>query len=285
MTLLSECPLPDAAILKMGLAPLEPASWIVPARDPRGWLAHKQAVRARLGERALAALPEAEAAAEELRILLLQHLLEDHGKRWQLRGDRLRQPAHDLEWPVASEEPLWLASLWVAEDLLLMQADSRQRYRLTAASLCSPSHWQLEDKLGQTLPQIHAPIPGFAAQLDARIDRFFRHLKVERPVLRFNWGLQRGNGRCQREDSPEQGEGLYYRVERQTLRRLPKSGAVVFAIRVFLHPLADLAARPGALSALFEAIDACPPELAEYKGFPRLQRDLEVWRQVLSRGD
>ena len=162
-------------------------------------------------------------------------------------------------------EALWRASLWVAEDLVLMQADECGHYRLTAASLCSPSHWQLEDKLGKTLPEIHAPVPGFARELDARVARFFGHLKVERPVQRYNWGLQRGSGRCQRQDSPEEGRELHYRVERQTLRRLPQTRAVVFTIRVMLAPLAALAARPGALAALFEAIEACPPALAHYK--------------------
>ncbi|GAB3321904.1 heme-dependent oxidative N-demethylase family protein [Haliea atlantica] len=281
-----DLPLPDAAILKMGLAPLDASTWILPARDASSWLKHKQSVRSRLGERAYAVLPVADAAAEELQRILLEHLLTEHGGRWQ-RGDGcLRIPAQGLVLPVsgAGREALWHASLWVAEDLVLMQADDCGRYRLTAASLCSPSHWQLEDKLGKTLPEIHAPVPGFARELDARVARFFGHLKTARPVQRYNWGLQRGRGRCQRQDSPEEGQDLHYRVERQTLLRLPQSRAVVFTIRVMLAPLASLAARPGGLGALFEAIDGCPPALAHYKGFPDLAADLRPWREAWASG-
>ena len=42
------------------------------------------------------------------------------------------------------------------------------------------------------------------------------------------------------------GERLFLRVERQTLRRLPDSGAVLFGIRVHVYPLADAVTTPEA---------------------------------------
>jgi hypothetical protein len=42
------------------------------------------------------------------------------------------------------------------------------------------------------------------------------------------------------------------RVERQTLRRLPRSGAIVFTIRVYMTPLAELG--PGEAGRLAAAI-------------------------------
>ena len=38
---------------------------------------------------------------------------------------------------------------------------------------------------------------------------------------------------------------LYFRQERQTLRRLPKSGAVVWMVHTYIEPLAEVAREPG----------------------------------------
>ena len=144
-------------------------------------------------------------------------------------------------------------------------------------SLCSPSHWRLAEKLGRPLREIHDPIPGIHEDLSPRIDRFFDHLRPEHPVQRFNWTLQADPGLFHPAPgkAPEDASSpLYYRVERQTLVRLPQTGAVVFTIRVFLHPLETLGARPGALSALGAAVAAAPPALARYKGFDTLRAAL-----------
>lgn len=47
-------------------------------------------------------------------------------------------------------------------------------------------------------------------------------------------------------------ERMRLRVERQTLRRLPRSGAIVFTIRVYMTPLAELG--PGEAGWLAAAI-------------------------------
>lgn len=41
-----------------------------------------------------------------------------------------------------------------------------------------------------------------------------------------------------------QGQGVYPRMERQTLRRLPVSGDILFSIRIYVQPLSELATRP-----------------------------------------
>jgi len=102
-------------------------------------------------------------------------------------------------------------------------------------------------------------------------------------VVRHNWSLQSGAGLCQRPDewnSDEDCAALYYRSERQILRRLPQTAAVLFTIRVYLHPLDTLREKPGALDALFDAIDATPAALAAYKGFDTLAPQLTSYRKA-----
>ena len=62
---------------------------------------------------------------------------------------------------------------------------------------------------------------------------------------------------------------LWLRGERQTLRRLPKSGAVAFTIGVDVEPmsaLADPQRRPAA-AALLKLVENMPPEILAYKAF------------------
>ena len=52
------------------------------------------------------------------------------------------------------------------------------------------------------------------------------------------------------------------RVERQTLRRLPRTGAIIFGIRTYLTPLEDLASEPNVPGRLASAIRSWPEDVA-----------------------
>lgn len=54
------------------------------------------------------------------------------------------------------------------------------------------------------------------------------------------------------------------RVERQTLRRLPKTGAIIFTIRVYLTPLEQLVGEPDVPGRLASAIRSWPEDVARY---------------------
>jgi hypothetical protein len=137
-----------------------------------------------------------------------------------------------------------LAGRLVAEDLCLMQA-GEEGYRLTAASLCFPNRWQLEEKIGQPLDFIHAPVPGYASALERPVTHFFAALKPGRILGRVNWGIADDPARFQpigheadaAITAANAGSALYLRVERQTLRRLPQSDAVLFTIGTQITPL------------------------------------------------
>ncbi|MFO1048208.1 MAG: DUF3445 domain-containing protein [Geminicoccaceae bacterium] len=171
------------------------------------------------------------------------------------------------------------------EDFCLLQQRADGQYALTAAILCFPAHWRLAEKLGLPLREIHGPVPGFGARLAGPVDRFFANLAVERPVWRANWSvvedpaLFHPHARVQRTDlTPEHaGEQLWLRVERQTLRRLPQTGAVVFTIRTLVRPLAEIAAMPGVAGAMAARLRELEPGMAGYKGLPGFSEPLLAW--------
>ncbi len=149
-------------------------------------------------------------------------------------------------------------------------------YRLTAASLCFPTRWALAEKLGRPMAAIHAPVPFYAEKLARPVDRFFARMKPERPVWRLNWSLTddpelfqpSGHSRpdLATDITPDNaGARLFLRVERQTLRRLPRSGAICFGIRVYQNPLRDLQAEPATAARLAAAVRELPESVAFYK--------------------
>lgn len=65
---------------------------------------------------------------------------------------------------------------------------------------------------------------------------------------------------------------VFLRVERQTLRKLPQTGAIAFTIRIALHGLDSLERHHEAgriAAALREQIAALTPEQLDYKGLTR----------------
>jgi hypothetical protein len=267
-------------VLLMGLSPLAEVQWIETDNDLPRYRQHKLSQRQLLGDRVYRATPASLPAQQELAAILLEHLTTEQGDLYQLEGDQLRCHPGNFLAPLDAEEPLWNCSLWLADDLVIMEQQGGE-YHLSAASLCSPSHWRLEEKFDRPLREIHDPIPGFHQELTPRIDRFFDHLKPQHPVVRFNWSVQAYDNLNQHPDHEvaiAAHTPLFYRTERQSLMRLPGTGAVAFTIRVYLHPLADLAGTPGALPALFSAIEDTSTELAHYKGFDELAEALEKYR-------
>ncbi|EPQ59518.1 hypothetical protein GLOTRDRAFT_136372 [Gloeophyllum trabeum ATCC 11539] len=63
------------------------------------------------------------------------------------------------------------------------------------------------------------------------------------------------------------------RTERQTLRRLPRSGAIAFTIRTYLFSVEDLAKEKGVPGRMASAIRSWPEDVAKYKG-RRLYQDI-----------
>ncbi|TGD73902.1 DUF3445 domain-containing protein [Mangrovimicrobium sediminis] len=279
---------PNAEVLRMGLSPLVRTHWIETDAGIGDYHRHKLAQRTRLGDAVYRATPESLPAQRELAQLLRDYLCSVQARHYRLDGDTLHCTPGGFSTPADGDELLWLSSLWIADDLVIMQPQD-DAYVLTAASLCSPSHWRLAEKFGKPMHEIHDPIPGFHQRLTPSIDRFFARLDPAQAYERFNWSLQVGDELLQFPDEHvrvDEDAELFYRVERQSLTRLPESGAIVFTIRVYLHPLEDLLPLEGALRTLLRAVEQTPPALANYKGFDRLAPALQRYYSMagFSRG-
>ena len=143
----------------------------------------------------------------------------------------------------------------------------------------------MRDKIGKPLAEVHGPVPVYAERLANPVDRFMRHLKPDRIAMRLNWSIlddsalfqPEGKWRSERNDAitaDNAGDTLFVRVERQTLRLLPVSGAVLFGIRVHVYPLRRFAISAARVAA---AVRALPDAIVRYKSLPAIQAPLLAW--------
>jgi hypothetical protein len=257
--------------LRMGVAAIDAPQWFELDADYAAQMAEKERL---LGERhadVFQILPQAEAASRELLAAVARWCVETHPERFARDGEALRCP-DQRRVALAEKHPLEAAALLVQEDLCLLQPDAAGTLILTGACLCFPSRWRLADKLGRPMLAIHGPVPGLNPKIGATIDRFLLGLKAGNIYTRTNWSLTTDPALFQPTALPhgaiaprDAGDQVFYRVERQTLRSLPESGAVLFGIRVHQHKLAAFAALPAERRALGEAVAALDPSLVEYK--------------------
>lgn len=249
---------------RMGTRILDEALWL-PADEHH---TAELALRRRLVEEARAEVvglsPGSEAAQTEAATVIAE---------WLTRHES--ENSTDLEAAVTAgngvESPLVTAGLAVQEDLCLMEGGP-EGWRFTAGILCFPTYWRLGDKLGRPQGEVHGPVPHYAADLEARVSTFFDRLPAGRIVTRRNWGfsphpllfvpdlsaLPRPAG--------YDVDQLWLRSERQTLRKLPDTGAVLFTIKIQLAPATEIETRPALAGRLLAAMQGWSPELIESRG-------------------
>lgn len=262
----------------IGLAPLDPARWIEQDELLADQLALKEAILAKERAAAFGALEGGEAGQAEVLELLAAHLPARYPQTYRREGGALRVLPGDRLVELGGEPALLTASRLVQEDLLLMRRHDTG-WRLVAGSLCFPSTWVLGEKLGRDMDAIHGPVPGYAGKMAAMIARIFDNLKVEQPVERLNWSIY-SDARLRYAQSKQDplerfppgqvvSERAHIRVERQTLRRLPRSGDILFTVRVHVDPVSAFSrdARGRELArALHDQLAALSPAQLAYKG-------------------
>ncbi len=245
-------------------------------------LAEKSRLLAERHAEVFAALPGSEAASDEALSLIADHLCREHPDWFVRNGDILTNRLTNEARNLRDGHPLEQAGRMVQEDLCLIQ-NRPEGPVFTAALLCFPSRWRLKDKIGRPLADVHAPVPLYADRLATPVDRFMRHLRPGRIAGRLNWSVvadpalfqPTGKFVADRNASitaDNAADRLFLRVERQTLRRLPVSDAILFGIRVHVYPLRRVAS-----PRLADAVRALPADIARYKSLPAFREALLAW--------
>ncbi len=261
-----------AAQPRLGLNPLLLREWIEIDERWAEFTALKSQLLRDERENVFRVLPEAFESCFELRETVAEHLAEFFPDRFQFSNPELIVGGQRFLAPGSAEEALEQVSLWTQEDWALLSAAPPVHFE--AGSICFPSRWSLAEKIGKSSDLIHGPVPAFAT-IAKPTASFLERITMERPVWRLNWSIHNSDQlyspahqkRVESALTPSNVlEGTWLRIERQTLRRLPRTSAVVFSIRTYLHRMSEVASDDEQRQLALETIQALPPEALAYKG-------------------
>ncbi|KAH6969237.1 hypothetical protein DER45DRAFT_497425 [Fusarium avenaceum] len=219
---------------------------------------------------------------------LTAYLTARYPKIFQLNNGILRNTltGEAFEYPASNpKEAMASAAKLVQDDLVIMVEEEDGEYHLDAGAVCLPGFWRLSEKFRMSLDTLHieAKVPHYQAKLQKSMNRFFKGMLPEKAVVRNNFfiqlddglhwshrmGDQSSNEVASWESANNKGltiEDLYFRSERQSLRRLPRSKALLFTIRTYFEPITTIAQEPHVPGRLAEAIDNWDDEHSTYKG-------------------
>lgn len=203
------------------------------------------------------------------------------------------------------EEAMRITAGLIQEDVALMIEGTDGKYYFQAGAICIPGFWRMRDKIGMALDDIHISgnVPRFKEKLQTSMEKFFKRMPVDKPVIRNNYFMQickssshvadadveeedidpeelgwsestngpedtflHGHGHAAQPASYLAPSTLRLRTERQTLRRLPRTGAIVFGIRTYLFKIEELARERGVADRLASAVRSWPNDVGVYKG-------------------
>ncbi|MAI90770.1 DUF3445 domain-containing protein [Ponticaulis sp.] len=245
------------------LKPIFETGWLSPDTEADVWLEEKRALMREKRDQVYAETDGSHLAVEEAASLIRANL--------------------GFETPSTGtyHTALERAAALVSDDVCVM-VERDGAYCLGAASLCAPTFWSLQVNIGKPLGGLHHALPGEGVDLSSRINRIFSGLQPDIILERFNWTVQYGaerftpssasmKARLASLTASEAANQLHLRVERQTVRKLPETGAVLFTIRICVDPLPAILANATHKTAFAESWRETASDVAGYKGWPHYQ--------------
>jgi len=223
-----------------GLNPLRPGEWLMIDEVYDAQMAYRDHLMATKRETVFACRSGAVGATEELLELVTEFVEDLPGFH---RHEQVVTRPDDITISLDDDHPLIIAGSLVQEDFCILQKRTEEcEYRLTGAVLCFPASWSLAEKFERSISSIHVPVRTYTNRVSRGVQRVFAMLSPQRPLWRANslvysdpdlYQPRTENDRRNRSASGPK----WIRVERQTLRKLARSKAIVFGIHTWVVPI------------------------------------------------
>ena len=231
-------PWSDPALSRLpGMRPVQ-GDWLIVDEAYAAQMAYKaQLIKARRAQ-VLALDPAAMPVAREALEVVLAALPEGFAQQ----ADTVRCPDGRVVG-CDVDHPLETLGALIQEDVVLLEKRDGA-YVLTGGILCFPAAWTLSEKFMRPLDAIHTPVPSYAP-VATRVDRMFDRVRTGQPLWRAN-ALMYHDAELHQPHSetapriPPKGVPRYLRSERQTIVRLPRTGALAFLVHTYVLPFERL---------------------------------------------
>ncbi|PKA41694.1 hypothetical protein CWR43_20265 [Rhizobium sullae] len=279
----------------IGLMPLDIGRWIEPDADLPRYLGEKQHLLEAHRDEIFVAEEDTETAQQECLDLLVNYLCEAYPALYRRIGNLVEVAGKPVDVWEPSLPPLLKAGSLIADDVVIMRRKD-DGWHLVAGYVAFPSSWSLKEKFGRPMQAIHADVPGFGegTRNATLITRIFDSLQTAQPVERMNWSVNATGDLflpASKHSRPPQAAAFtlaerFARVERQTLRKLPGSGDIVFTIRVYVDPVAAIEHHPKAavlVQSFANQLETLDEHQTAYKGLALQKAALVAKLRMLAR--
>ncbi|KAF5310027.1 hypothetical protein D9619_010282 [Psilocybe cf. subviscida] len=266
----------------MALMPMDPDYWLELESTYHERIAQRLEIYRKNGKAVVDAMPGSELACQELMEMVIQYLCVRYPNSFSYDdvSGTFYNRILDTETPNVLEKT-GVAALEtvlenVPEDFPMMMKDEKGVYRLRCGITLSAIGWNMQQKMGKTMPEIHEPVPFYQEKLKSSIERYFSKLTCDKPIQRGSWGIEIGQplylqttdphwALRDKQDPALSVADLYLRVDWQTLRRLPHSRAIVFNYKALFTPVTQLRREPYIPRLVATVIKNAASEFLEYK--------------------
>lgn len=257
------------------------------------YIEEKKRIWMTYGKENIGWLPEGYEPSFELMQTVTDHMLKRYPLLFTLVEDRgevggkivyneLTEETLDMTLPL-KEHPLLYVSKMAKEDFyVVMKNPEDGLHYLVAAAVPFPGgSFGIDEKLGKHLDVIHEGVPYYKEKLKTSMERWFGRLTPNTPVERASWyiswdhklkfndvyQLPKFVPDLKADMESMDPKDFNVRVERQTLRRLPKSGAIIFTNHPVFYSIEEMKDEPLIPSLIRKIIYEGPQDIIKYKNF------------------
>lgn len=285
----------------MSIFKLDINHWLDMDKYYQHYIDEKERIRLKFGDENFGMLPEGHDACIELMETVVDHMLERYPKlftvikngEWDTTGKIIRNEVTkevlDMTIPLKNE-PLVYVSKLAKEDFYVVLKSSKDglHYMVAGAVPFPGGSFFIKDKLGKNIDTIHQKVPYYEKSLQKSMERWFGRLTAQDPVERASWyitwdtKLKVSNIYQAEKFFPNMKKDLEetaprqfnVRVERQTLRRLPRTEAIIFTNHPIYYSIEEMKDEPMVPSLLKKIIYEGPEDILKYKNFEMVRDKL-----------
>ncbi|KAF2735961.1 hypothetical protein EJ04DRAFT_542759 [Polyplosphaeria fusca] len=263
----------------MSLTKLESDWWLELESSYVERIKQRQELFAKHGAGVLQSLPGCELACKELMEMALEFLCARYPHYFRLDKDKMifYNTILNTESDLKNTHPLHVLLNNVPEDFAIMLRDPATGwYYFRGGMICSALGWNVASKIGLQLHEIHAPIPDYKEKMQFSMDRYFSKKPTDKAIQRGSWGLEVDQPLYMPPGDPHEKlrdvqnadldiSRCHLRVDWQTLRRLPLSGAIVFNFKALFSPVEAFRDEPYVPALALKVLKEGKRSLMEYK--------------------
>lgn len=213
--------------------------------------------------------------------LLFRILLKDSKGGVVLKNEITREVL-DMTMPLKEHPLLYVTKLAKEDFYVVLKNPTTEKHYMAAAAVPFPGgSFGIYQKIGKDIDAIHEDVPYYKQKLQKSMERWFGRMTADDPVERASWyiswdhklkvnnvyQLPKFKPDIEMEISETDPKQFNVRVERQTLRRLPRSQAIIFTNHPVFYSIEEMKDEPMVPSLIKKILFEGPEDILKYKNF------------------